>query len=463
VSPQALAGLACFNVFLLAVGASILWAARGWTSWAELARLSGLAYMTGVAMLGIVFVLELVCGLPLRLEEIVGSGVAVFLVGLVTAHRLGRRLPPLHGLSRPRGAMTTVTAVSGALVVVYFEALFRAGRLRGLYEWDAWAFWVPKAKAIYYFGGLDEAIFGHLPGPTYPPLVPAIESSAFHFMGSPDVVTLHLQFSIFLLGFVAAIVGLLAPRVSPLFLWPIVLLVLLAPRVYDRALDPQADFLLDYFWALAVLLIAFWLFDRQPWQLVLATLFLGAAMLTKREGYLLTACVVAASLLASRREWRSTWPRLAIASACAVALTVPWRIWFGTRHLAGEGTEAGGLGLLSHVDRLRPSLELTISSFFDDERWLLIAPVVAGALLVAWLAGARRVAAYATLVYVLALTGFAWIVWSFPSMPITKNEAVNPIVRVEGSLIIASIALVPLLLQAAWRRSERFERDAGER
>ena len=50
------------------------------------------------------------------------------------------------------------------------EALFRAARLQSLQAYDAWAFWVPKAKAIYFFGGLDEQVFTTAPGPSYPPL-----------------------------------------------------------------------------------------------------------------------------------------------------------------------------------------------------------------------------------------------------------------------------------------------------
>ena len=41
-----------------------------------------------------------------------------------------------------------------------------------------------------------------LPEQSYPPLVPALEAAAFHFMGAPDVVTLHLQFWFLLVGFV---------------------------------------------------------------------------------------------------------------------------------------------------------------------------------------------------------------------------------------------------------------------
>ena len=68
--------------------------------------------------------------------------------------------------------MPIVAAVGIALTVLFVEALFRRARLSGLYNWDAWAFWVPKGKAIYFFGGLDEGFFTSLPGSSYPPLVP---------------------------------------------------------------------------------------------------------------------------------------------------------------------------------------------------------------------------------------------------------------------------------------------------
>jgi len=121
----------------------------------------------------------------------------------------------------------------------------------GLSAWDAWAFWVPKAKVIYFFGELDEQFFRELANPTYPQLVPALEASAFNFMGSVDAVTLHLQFWFLACSFVASVAGLLAARVPGLLLWPFLLLVLVAPRIVGRSLDPQADFLLDYLFALA--------------------------------------------------------------------------------------------------------------------------------------------------------------------------------------------------------------------
>ena len=74
---------------------------------------------------------------------------------------------------------------------MYLEALFRSGRLAALTEFDGWFFWVPKAKAIFYFGDLDNQFFRELPHHGYPPLVPTVEAAAFRFMGSADVVTLR--------------------------------------------------------------------------------------------------------------------------------------------------------------------------------------------------------------------------------------------------------------------------------
>mgnify|MGYP003439602432 CR=1 FL=1 len=63
-------------------------------------------------------------------------------------------------------------AASGVLLV----AAFRSARLAGLYEWDGWAFWVPKAEAIYYLGRLDAQFFTLLPGSSYPPLLPVLNA-----------------------------------------------------------------------------------------------------------------------------------------------------------------------------------------------------------------------------------------------------------------------------------------------
>ena len=456
MTARALVGLALLNAFVLGVGVAVLWSLRGWRSVAELARLSGLAYLLGVALLGVTLSIELVLGVPFSFATIVLTGLGLAGASIVARRALGPTDPPSEGAGGRRG-LGAVGAVYGLLVVLYLEALFRAGRLAGLSAWDAWAFWVPKAKAIYFFGGLDEQFFRELVNPTYPPLLPALEASAFHFMGSADVITLHLQFWFLACGFTAAVAGLLAPRVPGLALWPFLLLVLVAPRVVGRNLDPQADFLLDYFFALAALLVALWLLDRQPWQLVAASLFLGAAMLTKREGLLLAACVIAAACVASWRDRRYAWPRLAVAAACGVAVAVPWRIWFSSRELSGELPEAGFLGLFDHLDRAWPSLRSVLSTVFDYDLWVMVPPLAGVAIVLAFVAGARVMPTFALVLYGSLIAGFTWVLWSFVELelPFVQDEGVNPIVRLTGSLVIVSGALVPLLLDAAWRGSDR--------
>ena len=458
---RSLVGLVALNLFALGVGAGLLWGLRGWRSWWELARLAGLAYMLGIAGLGVALTLVLVAGIPYSLATILLTGLVLAAAGLVVGRRLGRLRPVLGTGPRRVGLAGAALAV---LVVVYLEALFRAARLSGLYAFDAWSFWVPKAKAIYFFGGLDEQFFSELPNATYPPLVPTLEASAFHFMGSPDVVTLHVQFWFFLAGFVAAAAGLLATRVPPVLLWTFALLALVSPRVVGRTLEPQADFTLDYLFALAALLVVLWLLERRPWQLAAATLFLGAVMLTKREGQLLAACVVAAALVASWRDWRIAWPRLGLASACALALALPWRFWYVSHDLTGEFPSSGGTGLLDNLDRAWPSFQSVLTSAFSADLWTVVLPLVIVAVVLAFIAGARVLPVYAMLVYTFALAGFTWGIWSFVELevPIEQDEAINPVVRLSASLVVLSAALVPLLLDAAWRGTDRPQRTEAD-
>ena len=48
---RAIAGLVALNLFVLAVGAGVLFGLRGWRAWSELLRLAGVAYLLGVSSL----------------------------------------------------------------------------------------------------------------------------------------------------------------------------------------------------------------------------------------------------------------------------------------------------------------------------------------------------------------------------------------------------------------------------
>src|SRR4029078_8375267 len=199
VTVRAIAGLAALNLGLSVVGTSFLWAARGLPRWTDVLRLSGLGYLLGVAVFGVIWTQLLVGGVPFGGWGVIATLAAATGVCGAVGVRRGRSVP--RGLvGPPTGSSLSlfVTASGIALVGLSLEALFRSARLQSLQAFDAWAFWVPKAKAIYFFGGLDEQIFTTSAGPTYPPIVPILDAAAFHAMGAVDVVTFHLQFWFFL-------------------------------------------------------------------------------------------------------------------------------------------------------------------------------------------------------------------------------------------------------------------------
>jgi hypothetical protein len=450
MSISAIAGVLALDVLLLAAGSGLLWGVRGWEAWSEFARLAGLAYLLGAAALGVLFVNELVVGIPFSLATVVLTALAVLAAGVLLGVAAGRRLPRLRARGRSRvGGAPLLSAAGAGLLALYLEAFFRAGRVEGLFEWDAMAFWVPKAKAIYYFGGLDQQFFSSLPGPSYPPLIPALESSSFEFMGGADAITLHLLFWSLFAGFLAAVAGLLAGRVRALFLWPVVLVVALTPELVNNALLAQADKLLDYFIALAALLLGLWLLERARWQLAFGGIFLAAAMLTKREGLLLAVCVAAAAMVASWRRWRSTWPALILVTGLAFAISRPWHHWFASRGIAmgsrAEGPAEGYFGFLHLPGRIWPALRLTLSTLFSNNAWLLATPLFVIGIAAAFVAGARLLPSFAGAYLLLGVLGCSWVTIT------TESGTLHAIVRFTGGLVLPVAGLLPLLLEAGWR------------
>jgi len=448
VTVHALAGVAGLNALFLSSGAALLWAVRGFRDWVDVARLAGLAYIAGVIATGALWTLLLIAGVPFSLFLVLAVPVALTLGFVAIGRRSGRSLPTGGRLAT--GAPLIVTAVGIAVTGLLLEGLFRISRLSGLQWWDAWAFWIPKAKAIYYFGNLDEEFFTTLPGASYPPLVPVLDAAAFHVMGSPDVVTLHVQYWLFGVGFVWALAGLLAERVPGWILWPFVLLVLVAPRIGRRFHITEADLFLDFLFVLAAVLVVVWLLDRKRWRLVVATLLLCGMVLTKREGMLLAALLVAAALVASAREWRSTWPPLGIVAVATALVAAPWRIWYVVHGVAGEGPSDGGLDPTANAERLWPSMRLAFDVLLSSNYWSVLVPVTLGALLLAGLTRAWALTSFFGTLVLLVTLGGGWITWAIPELPITQELGGNPIVRYMGSVALLCAAASALLLGATW-------------
>lgn len=450
---RALVGLFTFNAALIGVGWAILLGLGAIRSWGDAARLTGVAYLVGLGSTMVLLTLELVVGVPVT--GLTGSLtlVAPAAAGLLVALRRGRGnrsfgRPPV---SVPPISLFVAACLAG--IVVYGEALFRAARLAStLGEWDGWWHWVPRAKAIYFFDGLDPELLSYTPPPSYPPGLPAVHALAFHAMGSADDVTLHVQYWFYAAAFVAAIGGLLATRVRQSILVPVLLLVLLLPSFVTRFTWTYADLPLGYLTALAALLVVLWVMEHQSWQLAVAAICLSGAMLTKREGALFALCVFFAAFVATFGQRRSRWPRLALAGLVAVALAIPWRVWFVAHGLPGDGPSGGPAGALDDPSRGWAAVELALTTLVDPVFWLLAPVVAALAILLGVVARAWIPSSYAVAFTLGAVAAASLTIWSETSLPITQDDAVNPIVRMTGTSILVLMALTPLLLERAWSR-----------
>jgi hypothetical protein len=451
VTPHAILGLVALNGGYAVLGITLLWAIRGLARWSDVLRLAGLAYLLAVAAFGVVWTQLLVIGVPFGGWALVTSLACGIAAAVTAGVLLGRPLPRGYGDPGRHASSGAVLVTAGGVVLagLLLEALFRSARLQSLQAYDAWAFWVPKAKAIYFFGGLDHEVFTTFANPNYPPVVPILDAAAFHAMGSADVTTFHLQYWFLVVGATAAIAGCLYRHVPAWLLWPPLVLVLTVPRVAAGLLVPQADVLVDVLFVVGALLLALWLRDGRGWRLAAATLLLAGAGLTKREGLLFAAAALGVALGASYGRYRVAWPRL-LAVAAAVALAaLPWRLWYRSNGIGGEGPADAGAG--GSLDRMLDALRLSFDVVFDTTLWSVVPVVALVALGAALVWGDRRLAAYLAALLGLVFLGGAWATYAFRELPITAQESANPIVRYTGAVVLLSAVATPLLLASVWR------------
>jgi hypothetical protein len=445
VTIRALGGLVALNLGYAVAGVSLLWGCGAFRSWGGVLRLAGLGYLIGLAAFGVLWTALLVLGVPFGGIAIVVSLVALAAAGVATGGRRGVPVP--RGVPRVRAEpMLLVSAAGIALAGLFLEALFRAGRLSSLQEYDAWAFWVPKGEAIFFFDGLDEHVFTTFPNPPYPPLQPILDAAAFHAMGGADVVTLHVQFWFLVVGAIAAAAGLLHRHAPAWLVWPPLLLVLVVPRFGVRLLAPQADVLLDVLVVAAALLLALWLRDGAGWRVAAAVPLLAAAANTKREGLLFAACVFAAAVAVTRPR---RWPPLVVAGVVIVASAIPWRVWIA-RHDIAQGAPSSPFG----SGRLQDAIDLSARVLYSNARWSVLPLVATIALVAALIWGDRRLGAYVGVLALLLFAGGVWSTAGFADLAISADESGNPIVRYTGSMIFLAAVSVPLLLASVWRRGD---------
>ena len=432
---RSLFGLLVANAAFFAAGAGLV-RLFGW----RLRTHPGLAYMSGIASVGVLSTLMLMAGLALRWWQVLILCALLASLGLVNRERpepAGRKTD--RRLAIPLGGL-----LGGYLVVLFAQCLFQP-----LNSWDAWAKWTMKARAIVLLGGLDTSVFAnHAYQPLvldYPMLIPGLEAMDFRFMGRLDTMVIHVQFWLLLVGFLVAAYELLHDRVPQSLLWPSLLLVGTAPALAENLTSAYGDAPVAFFFALAA--VAGWRYlvtgeRRSVWFMGLIA---GAAVATKPEGSPFVLGLFVLLIVFSLARRRSLMPLVWPALWCLVSI-VPWRIWISDHGIRsstpiGKGLDPGYL--FDRFDRVWPSVRTIVEKSFDGD-WLAIVPIalVAGVALLAW----RR--SWSAPVFVAGLLAivFLSLLWAYwvqrPSLHYLLSTSAS---RTVTSLVVVAGIFLPII------------------
>jgi hypothetical protein len=438
-------GVLVLNLLFLLAGSGILWGVRGWTTWREWASLGGIAYMSGLAAVSVLATLIPIYGGGLSAGAILALVAGVGLAGVAIGVVKRRPFPVRAASSAPIDIVALVPMAVTAVLLVLF---FRVARLQPMTSWDAWSFWMTKAKAIYYFGGIDTSIFRQT-WPSYPLLVPVLAAMNFRFMAAADTTALGVQWWLLAVGLVWAVPGLLRRLAPPRVTWLFLALFVALPQFDDKLLSRTADWPLDVFFALAACAALSWVVTQEAWRLAVFGLALSALLVTKREGQLLALCVVVATLAAAGLRRRATWAWVVGVAVLAYLPAIPWRIWWTSRHLPTDEPPGGILhATFSNLHYAPRAFGLVAGLLFDYRLWLAATPLAIAAAAVCLGLRDRRVAIFFLVAFVIGFVGWSWENWAFVTegFPITRDPSLNPTIRTVASLVLLSIVTAPVLL-----------------
>jgi hypothetical protein len=444
------AGLLVCNLLFCAAGSGLIRLSGGWRTPRGLARSVGIAYLAGIAAVGVALQLLLVLGAPFTRWVVVAVCGVFALSGLAARHPVD---PPAHGVRMPAYLRPVVIVLVGIVALMAVDLWFQP-----LGVWDAWAQWTAKARSLVVFQGLNVDVFASAPyrpwNPDYPLLVPSVEAADFTFMRHVDTRAIHMQFWLVYAGFLLALLELLRGRAREVLIWPFVLAIALSPAVQIQTASALADVPVGVFFAMAGLFAWRWLIDADRLALKLFPVFAAGAFATKFEGRIyiaaLSMTMIALIAVTARSRLVAT---LASVLAALIGL-VPLSLWASHYHVVGTFStslrERLGLGLIDKADRIPLILEALARNVLDPSRWFLLGLVIVASLVVAWVSLPSRVGPW-LVVGTLALVtlGLVLVYWATPlELHWHLRQSARRVVT--GPMLFA-IALVPLLLESALR------------
>ena len=445
-------GLVALDLVLFVTGTAVLRGLGLARDRRGVVRFGGLSFIVGWACYGIVATVALTLRSPLGVRTTLGICIALAAGGLLVGRRVeAANLAP----AAPRYLRLPVGRSFAVLLFAYLAVLaWRSVPGQADTNWDSWAFWLSKARSLYYFHGLDSGLGGfvHFANPDYPPLGPALEATNFHFMGSTVAAPLQFQHWLFAVAFFAAVAGLLRHRVAPELLWPALAAVAFMPRFGSYLGSSLPDETIGMLVALAAVCAALWLLERRLTYVLIMTILTTAAALLKNEGlvYGLSVVVVVAAV-AWRQERR---PLLAVAVlAIPILALVPWKLWLVTHGVSASSPYYGLHDLApSHLvaarGRLGTSIVDVAGYLVSPSRWLFVVPMALIAVVVA-----RRQPLLTVLVGVFvffSLAGLLLIYW-IGSIPLHFWLATSA-ERTVMAIVITCGVLIPLLVAESVER-----------
>ena len=351
------------------------------------------------------------------------------------------------GNSYRRVSIWSVAGVA-ALVALLVRA-WPTFAAKPLDDYDAWAMWGMKAKALMLLGWADPDLFAakaaaplHL---DYPLLVPSLDAVAARAMGGFDPRLVHLQFLLVGIAGIGALHALLRDRVPAQLLWPGLVALAAAPGLTGQLLTAYADIPLALFVAAGVLAAARWVDDRSPWTLALATAFFAAGALSKNEGTIFAGAALVALAVATHR----VRPLLLAAVAIEAAL-LPWQIWTKLHDVHSDTLVGANAIDVRHPGVFPAAFRTLVEYALSLHAWPFLLPLFLAAVVAA---AGTRLALFAWAWALVALFGLTWI---YVVSPLEySNYLAFSGDRVIDSLLVGAAALTPLLLAEAASRIGR--------
>jgi len=451
------------DLLLLCTGQAVLFGLGVVRSRGQAVRAAGLAFVVGWCALGAAIVYALILGASLAVWQPIVLAAALVVGALALGRVIGAGADSIEG--RERGAARVCAVAAAAFVVGYLALLgFHAALTTSPTGWDTWAFWLPRAKAIFSFHGLHPDLqggFDSFAHPEYPPLVPAIDATVFRFAGAPSVLALPFQDWLLAASFVAAAATVLRRRVRAAVLWPALCLLALAPQFGASIGEGYADPQLARLIALAAVCGGVWVLDRDERLVVLTGILLVGASLTKREGLGLALLLAVTLAVAARVEAGRGWARALLLVPVLIVASLPWQIWLHVERVAY--TPDYSLRTLLHprylfdrLGRLSVALERLPRIALSFDHWLLVLPL---ALLLAFLVIGTRSSLAVLVLGALGAgyLGLACVYW-IGTLPVNWYMRTSAS-RVVASLVVLAGALTPLVA-AELLRGERVREKA---